>query len=223
MCGGDAPIGPSATRRITQQEMQPFDDSSADGDIEDQLSVGVEKTHERALEWWFRAGCFFYSFVGLHMASSLGILTCECSSYPWQLEAALLIGQGILSFLHDAYFVGLSPTAKVADRTCATFLTLCQPMKFAFCAMDAAQWFILLLFWTLGLLCFMAGKRCHSAGDAKRYQIWHTLWHLALPLGGCLWIEYTRYLAPCGGFLSDFVLAGRVPDTFIGGFAASFN
>merc|ERR1712217_835507 len=99
---------------------------------------------------------------------------------------------GLLSFMHDAYFAGRSPVAKCADRCCATFLTLCQPIKFAFCVMNSMQLAILLTFWTLGLLCFLTGSKAFTAGKVMRYQVFHTLWHIALPLGGFLWIEYTR-------------------------------
>eukprot|EP00931_Biecheleriopsis_adriatica_P096727 TRINITY_DN70412_c0_g1_i1.p1 TRINITY_DN70412_c0_g1~~TRINITY_DN70412_c0_g1_i1.p1 ORF type:complete len:271 (+),score=44.95 TRINITY_DN70412_c0_g1_i1:74-814(+) len=155
-------------------------------------ACSAEKDRGPALCWWFRACCFCYSAVGLDMAWRLGYVTCHCAAYPWQLEACLLLLQGCLSFMHDAYFVGRSPAAKIADRSCASFLTLCQPLKLAFCSMDAVQLSLLVCSWSLGLLCFKAGARAFAAGNGRRYQVFHTLWHILLPLGGYLWIEYTR-------------------------------
>lgn len=63
------------------------------------------------------------------MTAHVDNLECHCSAYPWRVEASLLLVQGLLSFMHDAYFAGRSPVAKFADRTCATFLTMCQPVK----------------------------------------------------------------------------------------------
>ncbi|CAE7794113.1 DNAH1, partial [Symbiodinium necroappetens] len=85
----------------------------------------AEKDRGPALAWWFRACCFCYSAVGIDMAWRLGYVACHCATYPWQLEACLLLLQGCLSFMHDAYFAGRSPAAKFADRCCATFLTMC--------------------------------------------------------------------------------------------------
>jgi len=96
--------------------------------------------------------------------------------------------------MHDAYFAGRSPVAKFADRTCATFLTMCQPVKFAFCSMNTVQLSILLAFWLIGLACFLAASKSFAAGKALQYQVFHTLWHIALPMGGFLWIEYTAAL-----------------------------
>eukprot|EP00933_Yihiella_yeosuensis_P041187 TRINITY_DN35608_c0_g1_i2.p1 TRINITY_DN35608_c0_g1~~TRINITY_DN35608_c0_g1_i2.p1 ORF type:complete len:139 (+),score=17.62 TRINITY_DN35608_c0_g1_i2:358-774(+) len=81
----------------------------------------------------------------------------------------------------------------MADRCCASFLTMCQPLKFAFCSMDSVQLSLLMFFWLLGMFCFQKGMRAFKAGDSRQYQICHTLWHVFLPLGGYLWIEYTRY------------------------------
>ncbi|CAE8581174.1 unnamed protein product, partial [Polarella glacialis] len=168
------------------------------GDEEDpQLSGGEKSSAEKdrgpVLTWWFRACCFCYTAVGYDMALRLTAVTCHCPAYPWPLEAYLLLLQGFLSFMHDAYFAGRSPAAKLADRCCASFLTMCQPLKFAFCSMDAVQLALLLVFWTLGILCFQAGGRAFAAGQGRRYQVFHTLWHIFLPLGGFMWIEYTRY------------------------------
>mmetsp|Transcript_51023 Transcript_51023/g.95524 ORF Transcript_51023/g.95524 Transcript_51023/m.95524 type:complete len:242 (+) Transcript_51023:37-762(+) len=152
----------------------------------------AEKDRGPALAWWFRACCFCYSAVGIDMALRLGYVSCHCAAYPWQLEACLLLLQGCLSFMHDAYFAGRSPAAELADRSCASFLTLCQPLKLACCSMDAVQLTLLCCSWSLGLLCWKAGARAFAAGNGRRYQFFHTLWHVLLPLGGCLWIEYTR-------------------------------
>merc|ERR1712100_841170 len=102
--------------------------------------------------------------------------------------------QGLLSYLHDAHFQGRNRYAQIADRSSATFLSFCQPIKFAFCKMDPTQVALLVVFLVLGLLCFRAGTRAVAAGDAYRYQVFHSLWHLLLPLGGVLWIEYTQAL-----------------------------
>jgi len=102
--------------------------------------------------------------------------------------------QGMLSFLHDAYFAGSSTTAGSADRFCATLLTLCQPLKLSFCTMDVMQLRLLVAFWTIGLMCFFAAKRAFGKGNILSYQVFHSMWHVALPLGGCMWIEYTHLL-----------------------------
>lgn len=149
---------------------------------------------DRSLAWWFRAGCFCFTAVGMDMAWHLDVVKCNCSSYPWRIEAVLLVLQGFLSYLHDAHFQGRSRVAQISDRTCATFLASCQPLKFAFCTMDFTQASLLIVFFTLGLLCFRIGCRANVAGDSSRYQVFHSLWHLLLPLGGILWIEYTQTL-----------------------------
>jgi len=151
-----------------------------------------DKDRGPPLAWWFGVCCFCYSAVGLDMAYRLPAVECSCPAYPWEAEAFLLLMQGLLSFLHDAHFAGRSRAAKAADRSCATFLTLCQPLKFSFCRMDSVQLALLLAFWALGLLCFRAGGQAFAAKRWRRYQVFHTLWHIALPMGGFLWIEYTR-------------------------------
>ena len=60
---------------------------------------------------------------------------------------------------------------------------------------QGAQVVILLLAWSSGLLSFKLGQHAHAAGNSHRYHLFHTLWHIALPLGGLLWIEYTRTLS----------------------------
>mmetsp|Transcript_50460 Transcript_50460/g.83870 ORF Transcript_50460/g.83870 Transcript_50460/m.83870 type:complete len:208 (-) Transcript_50460:91-714(-) len=161
------------------------------------------------LAWWFQACCFCYSAVGVDMAWKLDVLTCHCATYPWRVESILLFLQGFLSFMHDAHFQGRSPMAQWADRSCASFLTLCQPLKFAFCRMDEEQVGILLTFFLLGLAAFKAGGRATALGHGMRYQLFHSLWHILLPLGGFLWIEYTAHLSlPCdAGGVGD-VIAG---------------
>mmetsp|Transcript_98020 Transcript_98020/g.227314 ORF Transcript_98020/g.227314 Transcript_98020/m.227314 type:complete len:186 (-) Transcript_98020:28-585(-) len=154
----------------------------------------ADKARRQPLAWWFRVCCFCYTAVGLEMAWRLRAVVGHCPSYPWPVEAWLLLLQGFLSFMHDAYFAGRSPKAKAADRCCATFLTLCQPLKFSFCHMDAAQLGLLVASWSLGLLCYLAGGHAFAAGKWRKYQVLHTMWHIALPLGGVLWIEYTRGL-----------------------------
>lgn len=151
-----------------------------------------DKERRQPLAWWFRLCCFCYSAVGFEMAWRLQAMSCHCPAYPWHVEAYLLLLQGLLSFLHDAYFAGRSPAAKAADRSCATFLTLCQPLKFSFCHMDVMQLCLLVAFWILGLICYLAGGRAFAAGKWQKYQVFHSLWHIMLPLGGFLWIEYTR-------------------------------
>merc|ERR1740123_288673 len=125
----------------------------------------------------------------------MSVLTCAFPLYPWVIEASLLCMQGFLSYMHDAHFQGRSPAAGMADRTCATFLTLCQPLKLAFCRMDASQLGLLLFFWKLGLFFYFLGGKAKLARKYLRYQFLHTMWHVALPLGGYLWIEYTVLLA----------------------------
>jgi len=150
-----------------------------------------------SLTWWFKLACFNYTLVGLEMARNFGSVECDCASYPWRIEASLLLLQGVLSFLHDGYFVGRSLWAGVADRNCARFLTLCQPIKFAFCRFDVVQVAILLTFLTFGLCSLKTGERALAGGDVRTFQVFHTLWHIFPPLGGALFIEYTRLvLAP---------------------------
>merc|ERR1719272_826290 len=122
----------------------------------------------------------------------MAVLSCSCAAYPWCVEAILLAVQGVLSYLHDAHFQGRSRTAQILDRSCACFLTCCQPLKFAFCKMDRVQVSLLLVFFVLGLICFRLGCRAAAAGEHYRYQVFHSLWHLFLPMGGALWIEYTQ-------------------------------
>lgn len=78
--------------------------------------------------------------------------------------------------------------------------------------MDGLQLLVLAAFWSLGLGCFLVAKREHDRGRWLNYQVWHSLWHIALPLGGCIWIEYTRSIASdelaCGG---DFLGSGITP------------
>jgi hypothetical protein len=150
------------------------------------------KDHGTALPWWFRALCFAYSVVGLNMVLRVQAMSCSCPQYPWRVEAVLLLLQGLLSFLHDGYFEGSSLAAKIADRTSATFLTCCQPLKFTFCRMDEMQLGLLFVSWSLGLMFFRAASRAYASGDPRSYHLLHSLWHVALPLGGFLWIEYTR-------------------------------
>lgn len=162
-------------------------------DVEDPWG-SVEKHHDQVLPWWFKAGCFCYSIVGMFMLARLRSLECGCSTYRWHGEAVLLLLQGFLSYLHDAHFQGRSYPAKVSDKSCATFLTLCQPLKLAACHMDRIQVAILLLGWISGIVCFRLGLRAYAAGNADRFHVFHTLWHIFLPLAGLLWIEYTTSL-----------------------------
>lgn len=168
-----------------------------EGIIEDPESLqplSDEKNHSMQLAWWFHLCCFNYSFVGLEMAFRLENVGCAYPTYPWRVEAFLLLMQGFLSYTHDAHFAGRNKFAKWADRCCATFLTCCQPLKFAFCKMDLIQLVLLIAFWALGLYCFALGGKATKVGNRFRYQVFHTLWHIALPLGGYLWIEYTCYM-----------------------------
>mmetsp|Transcript_109216 Transcript_109216/g.308962 ORF Transcript_109216/g.308962 Transcript_109216/m.308962 type:complete len:202 (-) Transcript_109216:428-1033(-) len=141
--------------------------------------------------WWFQAGCFTYSLVGFHVALCVNEIACGVPGYPWRVEASLLLVQGCLSFLHDSHFEGRSPLAMALDRSCATLLTCCQPLKFLVYSMDAVQAGLLAGFLALGLLGYFAGKWAHAAARVESYQAFHTLWHVALPLGGYLWVEYT--------------------------------
>mmetsp|Transcript_62566 Transcript_62566/g.116355 ORF Transcript_62566/g.116355 Transcript_62566/m.116355 type:complete len:195 (-) Transcript_62566:287-871(-) len=167
---------------------------------------------EQYLPWWFRAGCFCYSLVGFLMMYRLAEVRCDCALYPWKVESFLLVLQGCLSYMHDAHFQGSSAFFKYADRTCATFLACCQPGKFCFCSMDAVQTSILLLAWGTGLACYGMGRRAHGLGRAKHYHAWHSLWHLMLPLGGALWMEYTTLELVSNGLAScsDAASAGEI-------------
>jgi len=162
--------------------------------LKDPVKQAIDTELHASLTWWFRALCFCYSAVGINMLWRMHTVSCHCPSYHWQVEAWLLVLQGVLSFLHDAYFAGSSTTAGRADRCCATLLTLCQPLKLSFCTMDVMQLWLLVAFWTIGLMCFFAAKRAFGKGNIQSYQVFHSMWHVALPLGGCMWIEYTHLL-----------------------------
>jgi len=168
-------------------------DEESQPELHSSFAIDV-KGHAPTLTWWFRMLCFCYSAVGAWMAWRLEFVSCHCNSYPWRAELVLLILQGCFSYLHDAHFQGRSPWAKTVDRSCATLLTMCQPLKFSFCPMDQPQVAILMAFWFCGLLFFWASTRAFASGSFKLYQTFHSLWHVALPLGGFLWIEYTRIL-----------------------------
>mmetsp|Transcript_91687 Transcript_91687/g.259553 ORF Transcript_91687/g.259553 Transcript_91687/m.259553 type:complete len:206 (+) Transcript_91687:170-787(+) len=141
--------------------------------------------------WWFQACCFTYTLIGFHLALHIGAMRCSVPAYPWRVEASLLVVQGGLAFLSDAHFEGRSRLAFVLDKSCATFLTCCQPLKFLFYSMDSVQIGLLLASLCLGLACYSLGKLSYAAAHMLRYQVFHTLWHVALPLGGYLWVEYT--------------------------------
>jgi len=59
---------------------------------------------------------------------------------------------------------------------------------------DVMQLWLLVAFWTIGLMCFFAAKRAFGKRKIQSYQVFHSMWHVALPLGGCMWIEYTHLL-----------------------------
>mmetsp|Transcript_25470 Transcript_25470/g.79393 ORF Transcript_25470/g.79393 Transcript_25470/m.79393 type:complete len:233 (+) Transcript_25470:31-729(+) len=190
-------MAPQTTAAQAHGGMRPLEvaspaGGSGEGDLEEGKLASGDKERRQPLAWWFRLCCFCYSMVGLEMVWRMRAMACHCPTYPWHVEAWLLLLQGLLSFLHDAYFAGRSRAAKAADRSCATFLTLCQPLKFSFCHMDVMQLCLLLAFWVLGLTCYLAGSRAFAAGRWRRYQVFHSLWHVLLPMGGFLWIEYTR-------------------------------
>mmetsp|Transcript_23722 Transcript_23722/g.55308 ORF Transcript_23722/g.55308 Transcript_23722/m.55308 type:complete len:199 (+) Transcript_23722:45-641(+) len=172
--------------------------------IEQEVHLKGNHPDRIVLPWWFRVGCFCYSCVGFLMFYRLAAVTCDCALYPWQVEAALLVLQGCLSYMHDAHFQGTSRFFKHADRTCATFLAMCQPGKFCFCSMDVVQAAILVVAWSMGLACYAMGRRAHNQGKARHYHAWHSLWHLLLPLGGGLWIEYTATELVSKGLASCF-------------------
>eukprot|EP00929_Paragymnodinium_shiwhaense_P119577 TRINITY_DN91481_c0_g1_i1.p1 TRINITY_DN91481_c0_g1~~TRINITY_DN91481_c0_g1_i1.p1 ORF type:complete len:313 (+),score=46.38 TRINITY_DN91481_c0_g1_i1:72-1010(+) len=187
--------------RGRERVKQEFEESPSRGAFDVEAPMVAKPTSEPAplvaLTWWFRLCCFNYSLVGLEMLGNEAQISCVFPGYAWHVESKLLLLQGLLSYLHDSHFQGRSPYAKAADRTCATSLTLCQPLKMAFCAMDGWQILILLWSYSLGLFCLSRSYKTAAAGRMFAYQVWHTLWHILLPLGGFLWIEYTRRLATC--------------------------
>jgi hypothetical protein len=160
--------------------------------VRDPVKQATETALHASLAWWFRALCFCYSAVGIDMLWRMRTVSYHCPSYHWPVEAWLLLLQGVLSFLHDAHFAGRSATARRANWCCATLLMLCQPLNFSFCTMGVMQLWLLVAFWAIGIMCFFAGKRAFRKGDIQHYQVLHSMWHVALPLGGCMWVEYTH-------------------------------
>eukprot|EP00971_Amphidinium_carterae_P103058 2040000-Amphidinium_carterae.1 len=76
--------------------------------------------------------------------------------------------------------------------------------------MDAVQTSILLLAWGTGLACYAMGQQAHRSGRARHYHAWHSLWHLMLPLGGAVWMEYTALELVSNGLASCLDAASAV-------------
>lgn len=145
------------------------------------------------LTWWYWMSCFTYFAVGLLLWARLAIIQESCPDHAWRMEAVLLLNQSLLAYLNDVHFFGLNDKARVADVASASFLALCQPWKLTRCSMDSMQLIILLFSFVFGLLFFCRGKQAFVRGDLRSFLIMHSLWHVAFPLGGAIWIEYTAF------------------------------
>lgn len=178
--------------------------------IDEELGDQKKRRKTIHVHWWYCAGCFAYSIVGAEIFFNLERLGCFCQLYPWYVESTLLFLQGFLSFLHDAYFIWTSRPVKYMDRALAVFLCVCQPVKFAFCAMDTVQLVLLLAFFILGLVCFSFGKYQYSIGRLDCFQCFHTLWHLFLPFGGHFWIRYTINQVVHNDIIQRYCMEGEV-------------
>jgi len=153
-------------------------------------SLTVEEMRAEAWGvWWFVASCFTYSCVGILMLVRCEELVAVCPYHFWHVEAALLLQQGVLAFLNDAYFFGVSRRVQWADRVSASFLSMCQPFKFISCSMDFAQSSVLSVSFLCGVLAFAKAQQGLKEGSLHKFLFWHTCWHWAFPIGGALWIE----------------------------------
>lgn len=145
------------------------------------------------LTWWYWMSCFTYFAVGLVLWARLPLIQEACPNHFWRIEAALLLSQSLLAYVNDVHFFGLNKSAQMADIMSASFLALCQPWKLRMCSMDSVQATILLTAFIIGLFFFCRGKQAFSRGDLRSFLVMHSLWHVAFPLGGALWIEYTAF------------------------------
>jgi hypothetical protein len=132
---------------------------------------------------FFSCSSFFYSLIGLYLILREDQLVSKVSSeWPWKIEGMMLVVQGVLSYLGDVYFFGLSISGSLADVVCASSLFCAQIAKPFFVQMNVASFAIYGSGIVVAIFCFVTGqlafakllaktrKRIHEADPPLRDQ-----------------------------------------------------
>jgi hypothetical protein len=142
---------------------------------------------------------FNYALVGL-LLCALCMMEPQRALYSGeQLEAALWIWQGFISFKCDAVDLGIRSWSHPVDRISATVFTLVLVVKYCFMecigAWGDAIYVSLSIFLIAGLYCFRRSCQACRAHDLRGYRFWHIAWHFAFPLA-MAFFYFCQFLAP---------------------------
>lgn len=178
------------------------------------LRSGEPQSHPDVVAWaplvwehgYYRWSCWSYSVLGvLVVLLHTRALSPYCPWFPWRVMGCTLMLQGYLSYMADVVRWGRSGFFQVADALLATLHTLVQMGFIVFQALDWSSWPPdVVVFYAVGIFVALFSKvrSTHystSERDATKFFIWHTAWHLSLPLAALIVIIYLDgCFAPAG-------------------------
>ena len=148
-----------------------------------------------ALPWWYKLSSCAYTLLGLQLLLCHQIdLASHGPWFPWWLISCQLVLQGVLSFMADVVSFGTSSRWKVADAlgagstffTCATLVPFTWSGDLNFSGAMLRGFSV-----TMAVAAYCKHRSSIALREGRRdatrapgsFVLWHTLWHLTLPVG----------------------------------------
>ena len=148
-----------------------------------------------ALPWWYKLSSCAYTLLGLQLLLCHQVeLASHGAWFPWWLVSCQLVLQGVLSFMADVVSFGTSSRWKVADAlgagstffTCATLVPFTWSGDLNFSGAMLRGFSV-----TMAVAAYCKHRSSIALREGRRdaartpgsFVLWHTLWHLTLPMG----------------------------------------
>ena len=139
----------------------------------------------------FAASSFTYTLLGLVVLLNRAALDRHAAWFPWTVFGLSGVAQGFLSYMGDVAAIGTDWGR--ADRMLAITHTGAITLLVGTCLAGTTFFprravVCLGVGLVLSLGCKAKGASALRARSLAQYVRWHGLWHLFLPLGGCLFV-----------------------------------
>jgi len=142
-------------------------------------------------ETWitYRISSFTFSLCGIFMLTT----GARChNSWAATIFGWCLIFQGPISYLNDQHYLGYPTIWRPIDRCYATAMTIVAILYGAWFAnvSDGAclpRWDHHAILWpgiVIGITFYWYSAKAAASKNLHRFQIFHILWHLSLPMAG---------------------------------------
>lgn len=130
---------------------------------------------------------FTYTILGIYLIAAIPFNNMTVLGTPPIVDGSILIIQGIVSYGCDVYTFGFSSIFKIFDRCSALIQGLWWTLKLTYVPMTWFEYIIFIGSGIIGVVCKFRGEIAMRKLQWIPFLVWHSLWHLIVPLGLFVW------------------------------------